>query len=120
MLHLASKIKASLYSGKTGGTFSLSGKSMNFDSGYIVGISGEVVPSNSSVLQVRQALVDIYCKSQPKLYGFWMHEGNIYIDHVERFDCIDKAIQKANECNQIAIFDCGRGEDIFVNELFNF
>lgn len=118
MLHLASKIKSCINAGKSGGTFDLKGRSLSFTSGYLVGTYGETIPAISDVLEIRKALCKIYINHKPEKIGFWVNDGKLYIDSVKHIEDRDKAILVGKDYDQISIWDCEAGQEIYLGRKF--
>jgi hypothetical protein len=47
--------------------------------------------------------------------GTWVHEGQVYLDHVKIYNDLDDALNCARQNNQIAIYDLLNGVEIEVN-----
>lgn len=56
---------------------------------------------------------DLY-EDENTYFGFWIHEGELYIDISDNILDFDQAYNTAFERNQLAIYDCVKHRDITI------
>jgi hypothetical protein len=108
-----------------GATYHMQTGELNPNSGYIVALHGfektfEFHP-NPNIFQeqvlsylTKDILDQIYDRADIYL-GFWLHEGKIYFDIVEKIDNLNTAIFEGRRNKQKAIRDCANKKDIFLS-----
>lgn len=103
-----------------GGTFTLDGKAVIHERGYLV---GGIVPSTVIPVVGTATLADalagfVRLHSDKLAYreycylGTWIHEGRIHIDVSEWFGDRNHALYLARERGELAIWDCQHGNEI--------
>ena len=107
-----------------GATYNLYTGELNPDNGYMVAQKGfEKVfafDSNPNAFseQIKSYLTkDIMdqISNRIDLYlGFWLHEGKIYFDIVERIDSLETALTEGKRNGQKAIYDAANKKEIFL------
>lgn len=117
-----------------GGTFTRSGISIKPKYGFSLSLNPERTvivpveqfsPTNLTVFSmINQPLIDGYNELYPrvgtKMYGTWVHEGNVHIDIVTVIADrnLERAMHLARENNQIAIYDFATGNVLDVEQYF--
>jgi len=78
---------------------------------FVVGIGGDVVPLDAC--NIYELTLHYLRSGRP--FGTWIEAGRIYFDFVEFFDDLGAALQRAKECEQVAIYDLVEEKCIFVD-----
>lgn len=83
--------------------------------GFVVAVKGneEVV----SLDEFNEKIVHKYKKEMEKglTLGTWLHKGKVYLDTVKVFSDKEEALRLAKSLNEIAIYDLGNDEELFLN-----
>lgn len=58
--------------------------------------------------------IELLLFSETLYIGFWINEGNLYIDLVENIQDFEEAYEKGFDRAQIAIYDCVNQKDITI------
>lgn len=112
---------------ETGGaSYNIATGVLNPNTGWMVSTSGnekkikpptDIVSFMNEVNQYLRSLspngtlrIDILTNESLYL-GFWIHEGELYMDISEWYEWFTEAVQVGVTNNQLAIWDCSKGED---------
>lgn len=112
MQQIAKTIKNSLSAGLSGGTVNLQSKHVDFESGYMVATISEVIDYPCSTQQIKHACIKVFSRCHNALFGFWLHDGKLFIDSVKHVQNFTDAMKLGTEHNQISIWDCEKEKEI--------
>ena len=101
---------------KNGGGTLKDNKLVEFDSGYIVAFKEfeKVIDMDNSIYETMALLQDYIDKHNDSYIGFWINEGNIYLDVVQNISNYHIAILEGLRQNQKAIWDCKECKEIWL------
>ena len=106
-----------------GGTFSFTGEPVSFPDGYAVSLAGfeTITPleglSATNFVNLANDLVrkvDGLADPSTHFIGAWIEDGNLYIDLSVRVEDKERALVKAANADQLAIWDFANGESVTV------
>ena len=106
-----------------GGTFTFDGESVTFADGFAVSVAGfeTITPleglSATNFVNLANDLVkkvDGLADPSTHFIGAWIDGGNLYIDLSVRVEDKERALVKAANADQLAIWDFANGESVTV------
>lgn len=108
-----------------GATMDFNGNLVEYDEGYIFGITRKFAIEFGigdkkiyTLDDVENIVEQLYGTEyyEGLQIGFWINEGDIYYDVVKHEYDFDTAIEIAAECGELAIYDCYEKDVVLVNE----
>ncbi len=98
-----------------GATLTSNFKSAAFNSGYMVSLQDYEFKTSIELLS--SELLEEYrmiANENNAYIGFWLDNNDLYVDLSINIDDINEAIKIAQENKQLAIYNCMKGESIYV------
>ena len=98
-----------------GATLTSDFKSAAFNSGYMVSL--ENYEFKTSIEHLSSELLEEYqtiANDNQAYIGFWLDNDDLYVDISINIDNLNDAIKIAQENKQLAIYNCEKGESIYV------